>query len=254
MYLAKKKNNMIIGSENGFQIIKDFSWNSFSWPKKGSNIDFNDKSPDISDFPVSNNCKIVCVGRNYVDHAKELGNIVPEEPLLFWKPSSSLLAPQGIIILPFQSKKVQYETELVAVIGKKGKDIQTMNAMDHILGYTIGLDITARDLQKKDKTWFRGKGFDTFAPVGPIIVPKDEISLDDCELSLDINGELKQKGNIKNFIFKLPYLIHYISQIITLNCGDIIFTGTPEGVGNIVTGDRLSAKIEGIGELQVSVK
>ena len=121
----------------------------------------------IQEYPVYEKAKIICVGKNYALHAKEMKSEIPKEPLLFWKPHTSLLAPKGKILLPYQSKNIQHECELIVIIGKGGKDIATDRALEHVLGYTIGLDITARDLQYSDKTWFRGKGFDTFAPVGP---------------------------------------------------------------------------------------
>ena len=260
MFLANYKKSMVLVTETGILRLtssKEFNWSSFQWPESISNnyqtSMMNNFSSSLVKCPVFPT-KIVCVGRNYVAHAKELGNIIPDEPLLFLKPNSALLGPQGKIILPSLSNKVDYETELVAVIGKKTQGtIPEKNAMKYILGYTIGLDITARDLQRKDKSWFRGKGFDTFAPVGPWIASSKTINLDDCRLTLHINGQIKQQGNIRDMVFKIPYLIHYISKIVTLNPGDIIFTGTPEGVGEIHAGDSLKAEIENIGILNVSV-
>jgi len=245
---------MVLGTEKGYYPI-NFSWEDFDWSENPESlIEIENFVQKLNFTPVFEKAKIICVGRNYADHAKELGNEVPTEPILFWKPHSSLIGPNGLIELPSQSSNVQYETELVAVIGKKGKNISIEESMDFVIGYTIGLDITARDLQRSDKTWFRGKSFDTFSPVGPVIVPKNKINLDNCSVQLTVNEELKQNGNTRDFIFKLPFLIHYISQIITLEPGDIIFTGTPEGVGTIKSGDVLKASIQGIGELTVSVR
>ncbi|MHA2364891.1 MAG: fumarylacetoacetate hydrolase family protein [Candidatus Hodarchaeales archaeon] len=254
MFLAKFQNNMVLASNKGYLILPNFSWTSFKWPESLTHVEYYSKnfSTNLVEFPV-NPSKIICVGRNYVEHAKELGNIVPKEPLLFFKPNNSLLGPHGRIQIPKMSQKVDYELELVVVIGKKGKSISLKDAMNYVLGYTIGLDITARDLQKKDKTWFRGKGFDTFAPVGPWIAPPLAINLTNCEFKLFINDEERQIGNTKDMIFKIPYLIEYISQIVTFEPGDLIFTGTPKGVGQIHSGDKLKAIVDGIGNLIVNV-
>ena len=227
MFIAKIAKNYVLGNEKGYYELGDnFSFENFDW-NKTPNSPFIEKSNFISELtqvPVYEKAKIICVGKNYLLHAKEMGGDVPSEPLLFWKPHTSLLGQHGKIELPPQSKDVQHETELVVIIGKQGKNISADQAMNYVLGYTIGLDITARDLQRSDKTWFRGKGFDTFAPVGPIIVPRDQINLDDCTIQLFINGEERQNGNTKNFIFKLPH-----------------------------SGDTLKATISNIGTLEVTV-
>lgn len=209
---------------------------------------------NLKEAPVDNRITIYCIGKNYAEHAKEMGSTVPSEPLVFLKPASSILEPQGVIILPEMSDNVHYETELVVVIGKKAKNVTLDEAGESILGYTIGLDITARDLQKSDTTWFRAKGFDTFAPIGPWIVPFNEIDPQNLDLVLEINEKVVQTGNTSNMIFNVKTLISYLSKIVTLYPGDIIFTGTPSGVGPIHSGDVLVAKISGIGELKVSVK
>ena len=254
MFIARWNDKLVLGKENGYYecdvSFENFDWNNFD---KSSFVEKSNFISELNQYPVYEKAKIICVGKNYAKHAKEMSSDVPTEPLLFWKPRTSLLNPKGKILLPHQSKDVQHETELVAIIGKGGKNIPVDEAMGHVLGYTIGLDITARDLQKSDPTWFRGKGFDTFAPVGPIIVPRDQVNLDDCTIQLFINGEEKQKGNTRDFIFKLPTIINYVSQIVTLEPGDIIFTGTPEGVGKIKSGDQLKAVISNIGTLDVSV-
>ena len=257
MFIARYNNKLVVAKENGYYdsaiSFDNFNWNAVN---EKSFVNVPDFVSKIHEFPVYEKAKVICVGKNYLLHAQELNSEVPKEPLLFWKPHSSLLAPKGEIILPSMSKNIHHETELVAVIGKggkNGKNIPVNEAMDHVLGYTVGLDITARDLQRSDTTWFRGKGFDTFAPVGPIIVPKDQVNLDDCTIELKINGEIRQHGNTKDFIFKLPMVINYVSQIVTLEPGDIIFTGTPEGVGPIHSGDKLQATISNIGLLEVYV-
>ncbi len=254
MFIARWKDKLVIGEENGYYDF-EVSFDNFNWNiAKGKKfIERANFISEINQYPVYDKAKIICVGKNYMEHAKEMGSDVPSEPLLFWKPRTSLLSPKGKIVLPKMSKDVQHETELVVIIGKKGKNIPTAEAMDYVLGYTIGLDITARDLQRSDKTWFRGKGFDTFAPVGPVIVPKDKINLENCPIKLLINGKERQNGNTKDFIFKLPTIINYTSQIVTLEPGDLIYTGTPEGVSTIFSGDQLKAEIPNIGILEVSV-
>lgn len=252
MFICRYNGKLYLGNENGYY-DEDISYKSVNWEPKGSFVSVPNFVASLSEFPVYERAKIICVGRNYAEHAKELGSEVPKEPLLFWKPHSSLLGPHGKILLPKMSKDIQHETELVAIIGKGGSHIPINEAMDHVLGFTVGLDITARDLQRSDSTWFRGKGFDTFAPVGPIVVPKDSVNLQNCSIKLEINGQQRQIGNTKDFIFDLPTVVSYASQIVTLEEGDIIFTGTPEGVGKIASGDRLEASIANIGTLEVTV-
>ncbi|AGB05374.1 2-keto-4-pentenoate hydratase/2-oxohepta-3-ene-1,7-dioic acid hydratase [Aciduliprofundum sp. MAR08-339] len=202
--------------------------------------------------------KILCLGRNYVKHAREMKSEVPKEPVIFLKPPSSLVGPDSIILLPPPSKTVHHEVELAVVIGKGGKNIGVKDATSHVLGYTILLDITARDLQaeakKKGLPWSVAKGFDTFAPIGPRIVPAESIDPHHLEIGLKVNGEIRQKGSTEDMIFKVPEVISYISKIMTLEPGDIIATGTPEGVGEIKDGDVIEAWIEGIGVLRERVR
>ena len=197
--------------------------------------------------------KIVGVGRNYRDHAAELGNEVPKEPLLFFKPSSALLAPGGVVRRPKISERVDYEGELCVVIGKTchqppdGEDVRP-----YILGYTCLNDVTARDLQKKDGQWARAKGFDTSCPVGPLVT--DEIDpWAGVGVETRINGAVKQQGNTRDFIFSLDVVIRYIAQAMTLFPGDLIATGTPAGVGPVVAGDVMEVSVEGVGTLRNSV-
>jgi 2-keto-4-pentenoate hydratase/2-oxohepta-3-ene-1,7-dioic acid hydratase in catechol pathway len=194
--------------------------------------------------------KIVCVGRNYREHAAELGHDVPLEPLIFLKPPSSLLAPGQTIIRPRISARVDHEGELGVVIGKKCRSLQpTEDIRPYILGYTCVNDVTARDLQNKDGQWTRAKGFDTFCPVGPIIT--DEVDpWTGVQVETKVNGELRQEGNTRDFIFALDVAIRYISQVMTLFPGDLIATGTPKGVGPLRTGDVVGVKVSGIGTLQ----
>lgn len=194
--------------------------------------------------------KIVCIGRNYREHAAELGNKVPDEPLIFLKPPSSLLDPDGKIILPPSSNRVDHEGELGVVIGKTCRNVQSdEDVRPYILGYTCVNDVTARDLQKKDVQFTRGKGFDTFCPVGPIVT--DEIDpFFGVAVQTHVNGELRQDGNTRDFIFSLDVVIRFISQIMTLLPGDLIATGTPSGVGPLADGDIVSVVIPGIGSLE----
>jgi 2-keto-4-pentenoate hydratase/2-oxohepta-3-ene-1,7-dioic acid hydratase in catechol pathway len=197
--------------------------------------------------------KIVCVGRNYREHAAELGNEVPLEPLLFFKPPSSLLSHGGTILRPGISARTDYEGELGVVIARRCHRLgDSDDVRPYILGYTCVNDFTARDLQKKDSQWVRGKGFDTFCPVGPVVT--DNIDpWTGIQVETRVNGEVRQSGNTRDFIFSLDVLIRYISQIMTLEPGDLIATGTPEGVGPVVAGDVIEVSIEGIGLLRNAV-
>lgn len=196
-----------------------------------------------------NPLKIVCVGRNYRDHAAELGNQVPTEPLLFLKPPSSLLANNGTIIRPRLSQRIDYEAELGVVIGKACHKLgPEVEVRPYILGYTCVNDVTARDLQKKDGQFTRGKGFDTFCPVGPIVT--NEIDpWAGVGVQAKVNGEVRQDGNTRDFIFPIDVVIRYISQVMTLMPGDLIPTGTPSGVGSLVAGDVVQVTVEGVGTL-----
>jgi 2-keto-4-pentenoate hydratase/2-oxohepta-3-ene-1,7-dioic acid hydratase in catechol pathway len=193
--------------------------------------------------------KIVCVGRNYKEHAAELGNEVPTEPLLFFKPPSSLLPTGGTIVRPAISERTDYEGELGVVIGRHCHQLdENADVRPYILGYTCVNDFTARDLQKKDSQWVRGKGYDTFCPVGPLV--SDEVNpWKGVQVETRVNAEVRQSGNTRDFIFSLGMVIRYISQIMTLEPGDLIATGTPEGVGPVVAGDVVEVAIEGIGKL-----
>jgi 2-keto-4-pentenoate hydratase/2-oxohepta-3-ene-1,7-dioic acid hydratase in catechol pathway len=193
--------------------------------------------------------KIVCVGRNYRDHAKELGNEVPTEPLLFFKPPSSLLGHKGSVMMPPESERVDFEGELALVIGKRASKLSTdVDWRSYIRGYTIADDVTARDLQKKDGQWTRAKGFDTFCPVGPVV--RDELDLaKGVMVETRVNGELRQHGSTMDFIFSIPVLLSYITAAITLEPGDLLLTGTPAGVGTVKAGDNVEVSIQGLGTL-----
>jgi 2-keto-4-pentenoate hydratase/2-oxohepta-3-ene-1,7-dioic acid hydratase in catechol pathway len=197
--------------------------------------------------------KILCIGRNYRDHAAELGSDVPKEPLLFLKPSSSIIGPGDAIRIPHQSQRVDFEGELAVVIGKKASHIGAdQDVSQYIRGYTIVNDVTARDLQKTDDQWARAKGFDTFCPIGPLVT--DEIDpAAGIAIQTHLNGEIKQDGNTHNLIFPIDALLRYITAAITLYPGDLIPTGTPAGVAPMQPGDRVSVTIEGIETLENAI-
>ena len=193
--------------------------------------------------------KIVCVGRNYREHAAELGNQVPVEPLLFFKPPSSLLKPGGTIVLPPASSRVDHEGELAMVIGHRASKLPAdLNPRSIIRGYTLANDVTARDLQKKDGQWTRAKGFDTFCPVGPWV--SDEVDpTAGLTIETRVNGELRQHGTTADFIFTIAQLLAYITAAITLEPGDLVLTGTPSGVGPLAVGDQATVTAPGLGIL-----
>jgi 2-keto-4-pentenoate hydratase/2-oxohepta-3-ene-1,7-dioic acid hydratase in catechol pathway len=193
--------------------------------------------------------KIVCVGRNYGEHAKELGNEVPQEPLLFFKPPSSLLAHKGTVLMPAQAERVDFEGELALVIGKRASKLAAdADWRSYVRGYTIANDVTARDLQKKDGQWTRAKGFDTFCPVGPVV--SNEVDPEKgLTLETRVNGEIKQHGSTLDFIFPIPVLLSYITAAITLEAGDLLLTGTPAGVGPLSAGDKVDVSIASLGVL-----
>ncbi len=192
--------------------------------------------------------KIICVGRNYVEHAKEHGAEVPKIPLIFLKPPSAILNPGEPIVLPPQSQQVEHEAELVVVIGRRGRNILAEDAQNYILGYTVGNDVTARDLQRSDGQWTRAKGFDTFCPFGPWVDTGFDAS--DAVITCRVNGQLRQMGSTREMVFSVPTLIAFISSVMTLEPGDLIFTGTPAGVGPLQPGDVVEVEIEGLGKLQ----
>ena len=192
--------------------------------------------------------KIVCVGRNYAEHAKELGNEAPPEPIIFLKPPSALLAPGGTIQRPPQSQRVDYEGELVIVMGKLAKNVKRPDWRDFVRGFTVANDVTARDLQKKDVQFTRGKSFDTFCPLGPCI--EDDIDVSALKLQTRVNGEVRQDGNTSQMIFPCDFLVEFVSSIMTLLPGDVILTGTPAGVGPLQAGDVVEVEVEGIGTLR----
>jgi 2-keto-4-pentenoate hydratase/2-oxohepta-3-ene-1,7-dioic acid hydratase in catechol pathway len=196
--------------------------------------------------------KALCIGLNYRDHAIEFDLPIPSSPVVFIKPPSALLAPGAEILRPAQSQRVDFEAELVVVIGKKAKAVPAAKAFDYIAGYTCGNDVTARDLQPKDGQWTVAKSFDTFMPIGPWI----ETELDPSSLAVSayLNGEKKQSSNTSNLIFGVPRLVEFLSSVMTLEPGDLIMTGTPSGVGPMNSGDEIVVEIEGIGRLANRVR
>lgn len=196
--------------------------------------------------------KILCVGRNYREHASELGNEVPKEPLIFLKPPSSIIGPGGTITLPPArlTQRVDFEGEVAVVIGKRCRNLrEDEDVRPYIRGYTCLNDVTARDLQKKDGQWARAKGFDTFCPVGPIVTNEIDI-VKGAEVTTTLNGEAKQRGNTTEFIFSLEAVLRYVSAFCTLEPGDVISTGTPAGVASMKAGDVVEVTVEGIGTLR----
>lgn len=196
--------------------------------------------------PVSPS-KIIAIGRNYHDHAREMDSVVPDYPMIFLKPPSALITNGEAIVLPHQSKRIEHEAELAVVIGKKARNLKPDEVPEAIFGYTIANDVTARDLQSQDGQWSRAKGFDSFCPIGPWIDTDFEPS--DALISCHVNSALRQMGSTKDMVFKPEQLLVYISSIMTLEPGDVILTGTPAGVGPLVAGDLVQVHIEGLGTL-----
>lgn len=207
---------------------------------------------DLQLLPPVQPTKIICVGLNYRDHAKELGMEIPGEPVLFLKPGSAVIGHLGKIVYPEMSKNVDYEGELGVIIGRRCKNINRKEASGVIMGFTCCNDVTARDLQKKDVQWTRSKSFDTFAPLGPYIADAG-LDVSDIVIKTRVNGEMRQDSKTSNMIFDIQYLIEFISHIMTLEKGDIIFTGTPPGVGELLPGDEVEVEIENVGLLKNTV-
>ncbi|MFD7157483.1 fumarylacetoacetate hydrolase family protein [Kribbella sp. NPDC059898] len=197
--------------------------------------------------PVIPRSKVVCVGRNYAAHAAELGNDVPDQPMIFLKPNTSVIGPRDGIVYPEQTNDLHFEGELAIVIGRIVRDLPKERVNEAIFGYTIANDVTARDLQKSDGQWARAKGFDTFCPLGPWI--STELDVSDLRVSTELNGEPRQDGRTSQFIFDIPEVLAYITSFTTLLPGDVVLTGTPAGVGPMLPGDEVSVSIEGIGTL-----
>jgi len=225
-------------------------------PYRGSSLD-GAPAPQVSGSPLAlanvqlrgpvKPRKIICVGRNYAEHAAELGNEVPPEPLIFLKPPTTVIGPHEAIVYPAISQSVHHEAELALVIGKRCRNLSEADALSAIFGYTLANDVTARDLQKSDGQWTRGKGFDTFCPIGPWI----DTTFDPAERTVRclVNGELRQNGNTALMIYSLSHILVFVSRFMTLEPGDLVLTGTPAGVGPVQPGDTVTVAIEGLGEL-----
>ncbi|GAA2527654.1 fumarylacetoacetate hydrolase family protein [Microbacterium mitrae] len=198
--------------------------------------------------PVIPRSKVVCVGLNYVDHASEVSMEAPAEPLLFLKPNTAVVGPGDAIVRPRQSQQTEFEGELAVVIGRIAKNVTAENALDYVFGYTIGNDISARDLQFSDGQWARAKGFDTFCPLGPAI--ETDFDPEKARLTTSLNGEIKQDAPLSDMIFSVAEIVAYASEAFTLLPGDVILTGTPAGVGPFVAGDKIEVAISGLGTLR----
>jgi 2-keto-4-pentenoate hydratase/2-oxohepta-3-ene-1,7-dioic acid hydratase in catechol pathway len=197
--------------------------------------------------------KIVCVGRNYVEHARELGNEVPERPLIFLKPPSALVGDGEAIVLPRASERVEHEGEIAVVVGRTARGVAAGEAWEYVAGIAPLNDVTARDLQKTDGQWTRAKGFDTFCPMGTV-VPLDGVDLAALEVVCRVNGQEQQRGRVSEMAFDIPTLLQYISSVMTLEPGDVIATGTPAGVGPLAPGDVVEVEIPGVGVLRNPVE
>lgn len=243
------------GSDSSFYRLDDDTWaTAFEGsPFEGASLGARRVRwrPDQLRAPVRPS-KVVCVGRNYAAHAKELGHEVPTEPLLFLKPPSALIGPGDAVVRPRASERVEHEAELGVVIGRRARRVSPEAALDHVFGYTCVCDVTARDLQRRDVQFTRAKGFDTFCPVGPWL----ETELDPRDLGVRclVSGALRQSGRTSQMVFSVAQLLSAMSHVMTLEPGDLLVTGTPEGVGPVVAGDELVIAIDGIGELRVGVR
>jgi len=217
--------------------------------------DYIFKDSIVKNVPIG---KLVCLARTYRKHAEEMNTTVTEDPLLFLKPASAVIFDGESIIIPKMSKCLHHEVELGVVIGKKCKNVSQEEALDYVLGYLLALDITARDIQSVAKKngwpWSIAKGFDTFAPISRVILKEDIPNPNNLDLSLKINGEMRQRSNTSHMTYPVERIIEFISDVMTLEHGDLIMTGTPEGVGEIVAGDLLEAKLGDICSLKVDVR
>lgn len=225
----------------------------------GSIDDLRIKKPFIFQPPIGRPQKVLCIGRNYKAHADELGNVVPDEPLFFSKSPSAIIAHEKMIRLPKNVGSVDHEGELAVIIGRQAYQISEQYAFDYIAGYSILNDVTARDLQKADieqgKPWFRAKSFDTFCPMGPYLVPKEAIKdPNNLELEVRVNNHRRQFTSTVQMLFQIPEIVSFLSQHFTLQPGDIIATGTPEGVGPLINGDVVECEISELGILINSVE
>ncbi|QDG51829.1 fumarylacetoacetate hydrolase family protein [Persicimonas caeni] len=198
--------------------------------------------------------KVVCIGLNYQKHAEEMNKTIPDEPLMFMKPPTAVIGPGDAIELPAQSELVHHEGELAVVIGKRSKRLEPEESSGVILGYTCANDVTARDIQRREKRYTRGKGFDTFCPLGPAVATADNFLPAEHTLVLQVDGQERQRSQLNDFIFGIEYVVAFVSQVMTLEAGDVILTGTPHGVGPLEPGNVVSVEIDGIGRLENPVE
>ena len=240
-FIYKKKTYFGTVKNNHVNIIEGSIFRNFKIIKKKIDVS------DIMFLSPVKPSKIVCVGLNYKDHAKELNMPIPKEPIIFLKPPTAIIGHGQKIIYPKGATRLDYEAELAIVIKRKARCVDKKAAKDYILGYTCLNDVTARDLQQKDVQWTRAKSFDTFCPIGPYIVT--QINPDNLDVSSYLNGKKKQSSTTANLIFNIEELVSFVSRIMTLNSGDILATGTPPGVGPMEVGDKIEIKIEKIGSL-----
>lgn len=225
--------------------VRDIGSDPFADRQPGTDVGF---LADLELLAPATPSKVICVGRNYREHAAEFDNPVPDEPLLFLKPPSSIIGHGAAIHYPTLSKRVDPEAELTLVIGREAHRVSADQAMEVIGGYTCANDVTARDIQKSDGQWTRGKGFDTFCPIGPWI--ETELDPTDLRVTCTVDGEVRQDGRTSELIFPIPYLVEYISRFTRLLPGDVILTGTPEGVAPMSIGQTVAVEVEGIGKLE----
>jgi len=219
----------------------------------GDSIESDGKEYNLGDVELlapADPSKVVCVGLNYVEHAKELKMDLPKEPIIFLKPPTAVIGPGADIVMPPSSSQVDYEGELAVVIKERCRNVPAREADDYILGYANFNDVTARDLQRRDGQWTRAKSFDTFAPMGPFVVDLDPSSL---KIQTRVNGSVRQKSSTSDLIFSVPELVEFVSEIMTLLPGDVIASGTPPGVGSLSAGDYVEVEIEGLGVLKNGV-
>lgn len=261
---GKKINASAFGEDYDESFFEDNGLNRLSaWAENHA-----DSAPEIDHTtrlapPVANPGKLVCIGLNYEDHAKEGGMDIPSEPILFFKATSSIVGPNDDLVIPKNSKKTDWEVELGVIIGKKASYVSKENAMDYVAGYCVHNDYSEREFQlERGGQWVKGKSCDTFAPLGPYLATKDEIyDINNLRLWLKVNGEMKQDGSTSKLIFDIPYLVSYVSQFMTLHAGDVISTGTPAGVGlgfdppqYLEPGDEIELGIEGLGSSRQKAK
>ena len=217
----------------------------------GDEYALDDESIDV--LPPTEPTKIVCVGRNYAEHAAEMGNDVPDRPLLFLKPPNALSSHGDTVTVPAGKERIDWEAEIAVVIGEQCKDVDAADAMDVVAGFTCMDDVSNRDDQNEEQNWVRGKAFDNAAPLGPVLATPDEVPAD-ASVELRVNGETKQSGSREQFIFDVPTLIEEITTYLTLEAGDVIATGTPDGVGALSDGDTVEVEVEGVGTLRHDVR